>query len=71
MVDSARASPGRTADRRDGLLALLFAQSTLLTVVVASATNTPSAFVIPAYAVALVVGLPAFVVGLALLAPDL
>ncbi|NIB99436.1 hypothetical protein [Halobacterium sp. R2-5] len=59
------------ASNRDGLLALVLAQLTLLTLVVAASFDTPGVFVQLAYASALLVGLPAFVAGVALLAPNL
>ncbi|GAA0285857.1 hypothetical protein [Halobacterium noricense] len=70
-MDATRESTRGTAaaSNRDGLLALLLAQTTLLTVVAAS-FGAPDGFVVLAYASALLVGLPAFVVGLALLAPS-
>ncbi|MCG1003020.1 MULTISPECIES: hypothetical protein [Halobacterium] len=69
-MDAARDPPrGTAASNRDGLLALVLAQLTLLTLVAATALNAPGMLVMVAYASALVVGLPAFVVGAGLLAP--
>ncbi len=71
-MDAARKAARGTAaaSNRDGLLALLLAQLTLLTAVVAISFDAPSVFVVLSYASALLVGLPAFGVGLGLLAPD-
>ncbi|CQH55543.1 uncharacterized protein HHUB_2246 [Halobacterium hubeiense] len=63
-MDAAPESRTRTADRRDGLLALVLAQLTLLTAVVNGLNPLGVASL-------LVVGLPAFVVGLGLLAPPM
>jgi hypothetical protein len=64
MDDAARRSTTRVAaDRRDGLLALLLAQLALLTAVAGGLNPLGVASL-------LVVGLPAFAVGLGLLAPD-
>ncbi|MCD2200459.1 hypothetical protein LPA44_11205 [Halobacterium sp. KA-4] len=70
-MDIARESTRDTAgaSNRDGLLGLLLAQLTLLTVVVAVSFDAPGVFVLLAYASALLIGLPAFGAGLALLAP--
>ncbi|WP_353633781.1 hypothetical protein ABSL23_11020 [Halobacterium sp. NMX12-1] len=63
-MDAAHESADRTAaDRRDGLLALVLAQLTLLTAVVGGLNPLGVASL-------LVVGLPAFIVGLGLLAPS-
>jgi hypothetical protein len=63
-MDAARKSTnGSAADRRDGLLALVLAQLTLLTAVVDGLNPLGVASL-------LVVGLPAFAIGLGLLAPD-